>query len=78
MSGYLFFVYTKRLGEDGKPMCDVYAAWIEDDEEAREAVTKQYLKTPDEIPRIAAELDDPLLRGMGLKPGEVARVQTLA
>ena len=78
MSGYLFHVYTKRLSDDGRPMSDVYAAWIEDDQDAAQAVIDKYQRTTDEIPRMVAELEDRLLRGMGLKPGEVARIQTVA
>jgi hypothetical protein len=75
MSGWLVQVPVKWSGGSGRPIANLYAAWLPDAVDALDAVLR-HMSDYAEKPKTVAPLPDAALLGLGLEQGQVCRVQT--
>lgn len=73
MQGRLLGVLTIQIG-DGGIVEELWAAAIDDDDQAIEAVKAAEAATPDQKVVVRTQLSQAALTGLGLSAGEVRRV----
>jgi hypothetical protein len=74
MSGYLFHVKALQLNDGCEPKSFIYAAWLEDGTEAKQAISSRCDQKS--AVKMLSGIDDRQLRAIGIRPGEVSRIST--